>query len=150
MKFKVGDKVLISKDSEYYGGGTDNPDDTYGYIRGKSDDSDLNIIVIWDTNENNLYNDRDLIPVIDKCKIIIGDQLTIVSDKKGVIATSYEINGVFLNGPNIYKCNKDVKLLPKEWVDKLIELYERNLKTIYVEYNSDHTIKRMIVNPKDK
>lgn len=59
-KFKIGDKVMISDDSPYYGGGNNNPTNVEGIIT-EIKDEDLGIIVKWSNDTSNSYNDRDLI-----------------------------------------------------------------------------------------
>jgi hypothetical protein len=60
-KFKIGDKVMISDDSQWHSW-TDfsNPANTEGIIK-EIKDEDLGIIVRWANDETNSYNDRDLI-----------------------------------------------------------------------------------------
>ena len=67
-KFKVGDKVMISDNSQWHSW-TDfsNPANTEGIIT-EIKDEDLGIIVKWSTDETNSYNDRDLVLVTGKAK----------------------------------------------------------------------------------
>ena len=67
-KFKVGDKVLISDDSQWHSW-TDfsNPGNTEGIIT-KIMDGDLGIHVEWSNGESNSYNTRDLLLVTGKAK----------------------------------------------------------------------------------
>jgi hypothetical protein len=139
MKFKIGDKVLIRKDSRFYGDPNSNPKDTYGYIHSLK----YSIIVKWENGMRNGYSGRDLKLVLEKCKIQTFDHLKkylfIISiDRKVNVACSLK---------NITTENKQI---PDKFSDKLFRLNKKfNLKDIYVEYNRDHTIKRMIINPKD-
>jgi hypothetical protein len=66
-KFKVGDKVLISDDSQYYGAGDANPSNVEGIIT-EIKDEDLGIIVKWSNNTTNSYNTQDLILITGKAK----------------------------------------------------------------------------------
>ena len=60
-KFKVGDKVILSKDSSWHSWSDfNNPADTEGVIL-EIKDEDLGIIVEWSNDTSNSYNDRDLI-----------------------------------------------------------------------------------------
>ena len=67
-KFKVGDKVILSDDSQWHSW-TDfsNPANTEGIIT-EIKDEDLGIIVEWSNGETNSYNDRDLLLVTGKAK----------------------------------------------------------------------------------
>lgn len=67
FRFKVGDKVLISDDSQYYEAGDANPSNVEGIITHISDE-DLGIIVKWNNGESNSYNTRDLLLVTGKAK----------------------------------------------------------------------------------
>ena len=61
-KFKKGDRVRISKDSEYYGGGKSNPSDCEGTVT-KYHAGDLQKFttrVDWDNGTDNSYEDHDL------------------------------------------------------------------------------------------
>jgi hypothetical protein len=59
LKFKVGDKVMISDDSVWYNQGNSNPANVEGVIIGIYDE-DLGIVVKWSNDTSNSYNDRDL------------------------------------------------------------------------------------------
>lgn len=61
-KFKVGDTVLISDDSEYYDLTISNPANVKGVITKIMDES-LGIVVKWNNDTENSYNERDLILV---------------------------------------------------------------------------------------
>lgn len=65
--FKVGDKVLISDDSQYYGITISNPANVEGVITRIMDES-LGIIVKWNNDTENSYNTRDLLLVTGKAK----------------------------------------------------------------------------------
>jgi hypothetical protein len=67
-KFKVGDKVIMSDDSQWHSW-TDfsNPANTEGIVT-EIKDEDLGIIVKWSTDETNSYNERDLLLVTGKAK----------------------------------------------------------------------------------
>ena len=67
FKFKVGDKVLISDDSLYYGAGDANPTNLEGIVT-EIKNEDLGIIVKWSNNELNSYNTRDLLLVTGKAQ----------------------------------------------------------------------------------
>jgi hypothetical protein len=67
-KFKVGDKVMISEDSQWHSWTEfSNPANTEGIIK-EIKDEDLGIIVRWANDETNSYNDRDLLLVTGKAK----------------------------------------------------------------------------------
>lgn len=62
--FKVGDKVLISPDSEYYGDGIANPSGVVGTVtdtRGIEEGGYYNVTVVWDTGPASFYREEDLI-----------------------------------------------------------------------------------------
>ena len=67
-KFKVGDKVILSDDSQWHSW-TDfsNPANTEGIIT-EIKDEDLGLIVKWSNDEINSYNNRDLLLVTGKAK----------------------------------------------------------------------------------
>lgn len=68
-KFKKGDKVILSEDSQYYGwkGWSSNPANTEGTITAIMDE-DLGIVVKWSNGEENSYNTHDLVLVTGKAK----------------------------------------------------------------------------------
>jgi len=67
-KFKVGDKVMISEDSQWHSWTEwNNPANTEGTIT-EIRDEDLGIIVKWSNGETNSYNERDLLLVTGKAK----------------------------------------------------------------------------------
>jgi len=67
-KFKVGDKVIISDDSQWHSWTEwNNPANTEGEIT-EIRDEDLGIIVKWSNGETNSYNERDLLLVTGKAK----------------------------------------------------------------------------------
>lgn len=65
--FKVGQRVVIRKDSHYYGHSASNPDESvvgeidavHGGAK-EDDDGDLRIDVQWDNGEHNSYDFKDL------------------------------------------------------------------------------------------
>ncbi len=62
-KFKIGDKVLIRKDSEYYGCNEANPKEIKGIIDDILDDQEeigLPIRVKWTNGKSNSYGSKDL------------------------------------------------------------------------------------------
>jgi hypothetical protein len=66
--FKVGDKVMLSKDSSWNSWSDfTNPANTEGVIL-EIKDEDLGIIVEWSNNKTNSYNDYDLVLVTGKAK----------------------------------------------------------------------------------
>jgi hypothetical protein len=68
LKFKVGDKVMISDDSQWHSWTEfSNPANTEGTVT-EIKDEDLGIIVEWSNGERNSYNDRDLLLVTGKAK----------------------------------------------------------------------------------
>jgi hypothetical protein len=67
-KFKIGDKVMISDDSQWHSWTEfSNPANTEGIIT-EIKDEDLGIIVKWANDETNSYNERDLLLVTGKAK----------------------------------------------------------------------------------
>jgi len=67
-KFKIGDKVMISEDSQWHSWTEfSNPANTEGIIT-EIKDEDLGIIVKWANDETNSYNERDLLLVTGKAK----------------------------------------------------------------------------------
>jgi hypothetical protein len=63
-KFKVGDKVMISKASEYYGTTKSNPKDVEGVITGISGEAgSLPYYVQWSNETRNNYEASDLVNV---------------------------------------------------------------------------------------
>ena len=68
FKFKVGDKVMISDDSQWHSWTEfSNPANTEGIIT-EIKDEDLGLIVKWSNDETNSYNERDLLLVTGKAK----------------------------------------------------------------------------------
>jgi hypothetical protein len=67
-KFKVGDKVMISDDSQWHSWSDfNNPANTEGTIV-EINDEDLGIVVEWPNKLSNSYNERDLLLVTGKAK----------------------------------------------------------------------------------
>jgi hypothetical protein len=67
-EFKVGDKVMLSKDSSWHSWSDfANPANTEGIIT-EIKDEDLGIIVKWSNDQTNSYNERDLLLVTGKAK----------------------------------------------------------------------------------
>lgn len=61
MKFKIGDRVLIRKDSEYYGKDKDhNPANVVGVVSYIFDDDDHPYWVDWSEEYANSYREYDL------------------------------------------------------------------------------------------
>lgn len=77
--FKVGDRVKIRKDSEYYGDSDKNPKDIEGTIIEIVPKGNLNIRVEWDNNSKNSYASKDL---------------ELVKQTKGIIAIDAELERV--------------------------------------------------------
>jgi hypothetical protein len=68
FKFKIGDKVMISDDSQWHSWTEwNNPANTEGEIT-EIRNEDLGIIVKWSNGETNSYNERDLLLVTGKAK----------------------------------------------------------------------------------
>jgi hypothetical protein len=60
-KFKIGDKVILSDDSQWHSWSDfNNPADTEGTIL-EINDEDLGIVVEWSNDTSNSYNERDLL-----------------------------------------------------------------------------------------
>jgi hypothetical protein len=59
-KFKVGDRVIIREDSQYYGDGKYNPVNLIGEVFNIWDTSPLSISVRWKNNILNHYSPTDL------------------------------------------------------------------------------------------
>ena len=65
-RFKVGDKVQIRKDSNYYMNGFDsNPKDTNGDVCDVYGDALMGIKVMWPAGLTNAYSEHDLIHAVD-------------------------------------------------------------------------------------
>ncbi len=64
-KFTVGDRVMIHKESPYYGACDSNPKETVGTVSriGRTETTGLYISVKWDSGLNNSYNHLDLVKV---------------------------------------------------------------------------------------
>lgn len=62
-KFKVGDKVMISESSEYYGISKNNPQDVEGVITSLDEGEGLSHYVDWSDGGRNNYDASDLIKV---------------------------------------------------------------------------------------
>jgi hypothetical protein len=62
-KFKVGDEVMISTSSEYYGISKSNPKDVEGVITSINEGEDLSHYVAWSNGVTNSYNASDLVNV---------------------------------------------------------------------------------------
>ena len=88
-KFKVGDKVMISKASEYYGISRYNPKDIEGVITSLNDDEELSHYVKWSDGGTNSYDASDLIKVeevkeksihdilVERSTLEVGDIVTV-------------------------------------------------------------------------
>jgi hypothetical protein len=91
-KFKVGDKVMISDDSQWHSWTEfSNPANTEGIIT-EIKDEDLGIIVEWSNNERNSYNERDLLLVTGKAKSKSYIDGVEVKDSKKLKVTDMNIN----------------------------------------------------------
>jgi len=89
-KFKVGDKVMISDDSIWYGvENTYNPIDIDGVIT-KIVNDDLGIHVDWSNGESNSYNDHDLVLVGAEQKSYIDDNQLKQYSMKAIVVSSLE------------------------------------------------------------
>ncbi len=89
-KFKVGDKVMISDDSIWYGvENTYNPIDIDGVIT-KIINCDLGIHVDWSNGESNSYNDHDLVLVGAEQKSYIDDNQLKQYSMKAIVVSSLE------------------------------------------------------------
>jgi hypothetical protein len=67
-KFKIGDKVIMSDDSQWHSWSDfNNPANTVGIIL-EINDEDLGIVVEWPNELSNSYNERDLLLVTGKAK----------------------------------------------------------------------------------
>jgi hypothetical protein len=66
-KFKIGDKVIMSDDSMWYGQGYNNPANVEGVII-EINDEDLGIVVKWPNELSNSYNERDLLLITGKAE----------------------------------------------------------------------------------
>ena len=89
-KFKVGDKVMISDDSIWYGvENTWNPIDTEGEIT-EIKNCDLGIYVAWSNGETNSYNERDLVLVGAEQKSYIDDNQLNQYSMKAIVVSSLE------------------------------------------------------------
>lgn len=81
-KFKVGDRVRISKSSRYYTNKASNPVNFTGTIKSVRSDSlfpYLNVKVDWDNGERNSYNESDLYLYSEK-KCNKTDKLTVTKE----------------------------------------------------------------------
>jgi hypothetical protein len=91
-KFKVGDKVMISDDSQWHSWTEfSNPANTEGIVT-EIKDEDLGIIVKWSNGETNSYNDRDLLLVTGKAKSKSYIDGVEVKDSKKLKVTDMNIN----------------------------------------------------------
>jgi hypothetical protein len=89
-KFTVGDKVMISDDSIWYGvENTWNPIDTDGEII-EIKNCDLGIYVAWSNGETNSYNGRDLVLVGAEQKSYIDDNQLKQYSMKAIVVSSLE------------------------------------------------------------
>jgi hypothetical protein len=67
-KFKIGDKVIMSDDSQWHSWSDfNNPANTVGIIL-EINDEDLGIVVEWPNELSNSYNERDLLLVTGKAE----------------------------------------------------------------------------------
>jgi len=88
-KLKVGDKVMISVSSEYYGISKDNPKDVEGVITSLNEGEDLSHYVDWSDGTRNNYDASDLVKVeevkekyihdilVDRSTLEVGDIVTV-------------------------------------------------------------------------
>jgi hypothetical protein len=89
-KFKVGDKVMISDDSSWLSWSEwNNPANTVGTIT-KIKDCDLGIHVKWSNDEENSYNDHDLV-LAEQESYIDDNQLNQYSMKAIVVSNIEQI-----------------------------------------------------------
>jgi hypothetical protein len=87
-KFKVGDKVMISDDSSWLSWSEwNNPANTEGTIT-KIKDCDLGIHVKWSNDEENSYNDHDL--VLAEQKSYIDDNQLKQYSMKAIVVSNIE------------------------------------------------------------
>jgi hypothetical protein len=88
-KFKVGDKVMISESSEYYGISKNNPQDVEGVITSLNEGEGLSHYVDWSDGGRNNYDASDLIMVeevkeksihdilVERSTLEVGDIVTV-------------------------------------------------------------------------
>ena len=88
-KFKVGDRVRIDKNSDWYDQGNSNPINIDGVITDFIDE-DLGIMVNWSNGETNSYNERDLILVGAEQESYIDDNQLKQYSMKAIVVSSLE------------------------------------------------------------
>ena len=90
-KFKVGDRVMISDESQWYNeDDTSNPINTVGTIT-KINDEYLGIYVDWDNEENNSYDECDLVLAEQESYIDVTEKLNQYSMKAIVVSNIEQI-----------------------------------------------------------
>ena len=91
MKFNVGQKVFIHKNSEYYIGASHNPRDVVGEISEIDGYGDYPIWVDWGGNNVNCYREEDLVPLRERCEVIYHNgHMFIRSKSSGVIFSTID------------------------------------------------------------
>lgn len=134
-QFKVGDRVIIDKHSEYYGVCPANPKDTLGTVQRIDPTMNLRISVKWDdTGVNNSYNPSDL-------KLVSGDNyqetLCELIEKKKVFTVDKE----FVMQAHESACStwkyKIEKKFPELFKDQFAKLTSDDHKHTRLYYKSD-------------
>ena len=116
-KLKVGDKVMISKASEYYGISKNNPKAFVGVITSIYEDEDLSHYVAWSNGGTNSYNASDLIMVEEVKEKSIHDILVERSTLEvgDIVKVTHEVPSNDLGWSNCW-CNSMDNAISKECI----------------------------------
>ena len=103
-KFKVGDRVRIKSESEYYGRSSSNPANVVGTVSEVNQYSGHHIRVIWDNKTTNVYREPDLELVQEKeMKYKLESELTLQQ-----VYQLHCLTGQFNNMTRIYYETGDI------------------------------------------
>lgn len=115
-KFKVGDRVRIRKDSEYYLDDHSNPKDTTGTVTGyTTTNGSWTTEVDWDNNTKNSYRDHDLeletAAVKNNSDLTVDKEFVLQAHKSACSEWKKKIESKF---PELFPKEKYTKLLSNE------------------------------------
>jgi hypothetical protein len=132
--FKVGDRVRISKDSEYYGKNDRNPADVDGTVKTVGE-ARLPFVyyVSWDTGDSNSYREGDLVPAMENTK---AEHVTVAAEfvleaytaacpvwKKKIKDVVPNLYAILIKVPKAF-IREAYKAADSEWKSKLEDKFE--------------------------
>ena len=125
IEFKVGDKVKIRKDSEYYCDDDDtNPKDTEGVVKSLHLSYDHPVRVNWSNGDYNYYRNVDL-ELVEKDGA--GEGFIAVEGKENIPMRSIDVLTI---RDRIYKIDEDLMALQKERDQLIRDLYNEGFSLI--------------------